>query len=134
MAKKTQTVQQQPGFRSFKNDGSGFAELKEGESITGIFLGRRKQVIKDRRTKQPKEIWVYRLLPKDGGSIIKVGGRALLDSMYEDMIDEMFGSNEEAAKGVEMIINRGDNVKTGDNNPMGTYEILVSEDIPAQHD
>lgn len=120
------------GFRSFRADTTGFYELNEGETLKGVFLGRRQATIKDKRTKAMKEIWVYRLRDEEG-KIINLGGRSLLDRAYDDMVDEAFGSSESGVKGLRMQINRGENSKTSEGNPMGTYEILI-EDPDQAHD
>lgn len=113
------------GFRSFSSDTTGFYELNEGDSIEGIFINRRKQTIKDRRTKAMKDIWVYRIRTEEG--IINLGGRALLDRQFEDALDDMFGGNLEALKGKRVQINRGEDGQTGDGNPIGQYELLIED-------
>lgn len=114
------------GFRSFKTDTRKFYELRQGQSIAGVFLGVRTVRIKDKRTKLPKDIQVYRIRQEDD-SIESVGGRAMLDQQFHDAIDELYGGNPEAARGARIIINRGEDKRTSDNNPMGTYELLLED-------
>jgi len=127
-------------FRSFKNDGKGFDDLEQGEEITGILLGVRDQEIKDKRTKQLKMIRVYSIRVGDGESAItkKIGSRALLDGLFDDIMDEHGGvvvmNNRYEGPGMDFIKGkmvrfiRGENRKTADNNPMGTYEIQVEDE------
>lgn len=125
-------------FKSFKNTGKGdFYKLKAGDSVTGVFISLRMRKIKDRRTKLPKQIRVYALRMADG-NIIKIGTRALLDSCFDDVMDEHGGmelmETQFQGKGIDWItnrvikINRGEDTETTEGDEMGTYEILVEED------
>ena len=122
-------------FRSYKNDGKGFAELHEGGQIMGVLVAIRDQSIRDRRTRETKTIRVYSIRSDDG--LLKLGSRALLDRVFDDIMDEHGGYQVENKRytgpGIEWIQNRmvkfirGEDVETGEGNPMGTYEILVEE-------
>jgi len=120
------TASVRSGFRSFKTEESGFKELNPGESIEGVFVSRRRQTIKDTRTKAPKDIWVYRVRTDTEG-IVNIGGRAMLDRQFEDIVDDMFAGSENAIKGLRIVINRGDDKKTRDGNPIGSYEVLIED-------
>lgn len=125
-------------FKSYKADGSGFDDLEEGQEIIGVFVSVRQQHIKDKRTKQQKPIRVYSIRVEDG-STKKIGSRTLLDRMFDDVMDEHGGMTADpmgryTGPGIDWIKGRvvkfvrGDDTKTADDNPMGTYEILVEED------
>lgn len=135
MAQKNQTVET-PKFKTYKNDGKGFSELNAGEEITGVFLGVTEMEIKDKRTKELKSIRVYRLMTDQG--LVKIGARALLDSTFDDIVEEHGGFRKEGkyyqGPGIDYLKNRlvrfvrGADTKTSEKNPMGTYEIQVEED------
>jgi hypothetical protein len=126
-------------FKSYKNTGKGdFTKLVEGEEVVGVFLSLRLRNIKDRRTKLPKQIRVYSFRGADG-LIFKVGSRALLDSCFDDIMDEHGGMNlkdnvQYTGAGIDWITNRtvkiirGTDTETTEGDDMGTYEILVEED------
>jgi hypothetical protein len=130
MAKKkgieTSGAEVRAGFRSFKRDSGKFYELNEGESLEGVILGIRLQFIKDKRTKQPKEIQVYKIRQEDG-AIVNLAGRLLLDQQFADARDEMFGGSFDNLRGLKVIINRGEDTETGEGNPMGTYELMIED-------
>lgn len=131
MAEKEKTKQpNEPpkGFKSFKRD-LKFYELKPGQQIKGILVSARQQSIRDTRTKQMKTIWVYRIRLDDTGQTVQVGGRAILDQQFFDAADDLCGGNMDALRNVPVIINRGEDTRTRDDNPMGTYEVLMG-DIP----
>lgn len=124
-------------FRTFKNDGTGLDELKENSSIQGVFISVKDQEITDRRTKLRKHIRVY-AIRLDSGKIAKVGSRALLDGIFDDIMDENGGydviNNRYSGPGIKWIQGkivkfvRGADTKSKlDGNPMGTYEILVED-------
>ena len=124
-------------MRSYKAGKDNFTPLNEGEEVTGTFISLREKTIKDRRTRLPKTIHVYTLRGEDG--MLKIGSRALLDSCFDDIMDEHGGFSLGAdnktyiGPGIEWITNRvvkfvrGDDEETVDKNPRGTYEILVEE-------
>jgi hypothetical protein len=125
-------------FKSYANKGKGsFAKLDEGSEIAGIFVSVRFRKIKDRRTHEPKTIRVYAIRTTDG-EVQKVGSRALLDSCFDDIMDEHGGYTVEdmnfTGPGIKWITNRlvkfvrGEDTETSEGDEMGTYEILVEED------
>lgn len=125
-----------PRFRSYKNDGKGFDLLEANDEITGTFIQVRDREIRDRRTKEPKTIRVYSLMTDRG--LLKIGSRALLDGVFDDILDEHGGYTKNGehyvGPGIDWLRNRlvrftrGSDTKTSDGNPMGTYEIQVEED------
>lgn len=119
------------GFRTFASNDAGFKELNPGDSISGVFVSRRKQIIRDSRTRSPKEILVYRLRTDEDG-IVNIGGRTMLDRQFEDILDDMFLGRLDDMKGLRLVINRGSDSRTRDGNPIGQYEILV-EDRTGEH-
>jgi hypothetical protein len=122
-------------FRSYKNDGKGFTDLQVGAEIMGVLVSVRDQEITDRRTHERKIIRVYSIRGED--DLMKLGGRALLDRVFDDIMDEHGGYSVENKRyigsGIEWVQNRmvkfirGDDIKSADGNRMGTYEILVEE-------
>jgi hypothetical protein len=124
-------------FKSYKNDGSGFDEFAEGDEIMGVLLSIRDHAIKDKRTKLPKDIRVYSIRTADG-SVKKIGGRTILDRMFDDIMDENGGyevlNRRYSGPGYEYLqnrvvkLNRGDDSETSEGNPLGTYEVAVEED------
>ena len=135
-------------FKSYRNDGQGFDDFEEGQEIIGTLVSIRDHNITDRRTKQPKDIRVYSIrvvIPKEeqveGGptdKVLKIGGRTILDRMFDDIMDENGGFSVDnkrySGKGYEYLqdrivkMNRGDDTETADGNPLGTYEIAVESD------
>ena len=118
----------QVGGRSFKADTGKFDSIVAGESITGMFIGAKDQEIMDQRTRQPKTLFVLKLRG-EGDRIIKLPCAAMLRQTWDDIVDEYGEGDEQKAiaylRGRKMTINRGQDVRTKDNNPMGTYEIIV---------
>lgn len=124
-------------FKSYRNDGKGFDDLSEGQEIVGIFVGVKDQEIKDTRTKQRKMVRVYSIRD-DEGTVHKIGSRALLDGIFDDIMDEHGGyvveNKRYGGPGMDFLRNkivkfvRGSNRKTSGGDPMGTYEILVETD------
>ncbi len=123
-------------FKSYKSDSAGFDELDEGGEITGILVSIRDQQLKDKRTKQLKTVRVYSIRTDEGQK--RISGRTLLDRMADDIMDEHGGysveNNRYSGPGYDWFCNRavkflrGDDTRTGEGNPLGTYEILVEED------
>ena len=70
--------------------------------------------------------------------VLKIGGRTILDRMFDDIMDENGGFSVDnkrySGKGYEYLqdrivkMNRGDDTETADGNPLGTYEIAVESD------
>lgn len=123
-------------FASYKNTGKGnFNKLEPGGEIAGIFVSMRYRKIKDTRTREDKVIRVYSIRTAEG--VAKVSGRALLDSCFDDVMDEHGGytivNNTASGSGIEWITNRpvkflrGEDTETRQGDEMGTYEILVEE-------
>lgn len=125
-------------MRTYKNDGKGFEELAEGTAITGIFVAVKEQQITDIRTKEKKTIRVYSIRDEEKDELLKVGSRALLDGIFDDIMDEHGGVIVENGRwggpGIEWIRNRhviftrGKNKKSRSGDVMGTYEIMVDDD------
>ena len=140
MAKQKQTETSETdgstrsGGRSFKPDTGKFNTLKANESVTGFFMGAKMQTITDRRTRQPKELFVLKLreeTEEEIGPVRKVPCAAMLLQAWEDVVDEYGNGDQEIAintlRGKKMTINRGDDTRTKEDNQMGTYEIIVFE-------
>jgi hypothetical protein len=123
-------------FRKYKNDGAGFDKLEESDEITGVLVSIRDHQITDKRTKQLKDIRVYGIRTGDG-TVKKIGGRALLDRMFDDIMDEnggydvtnrrYSGPGYDAIKDKVIKINRGEDTTTSGGDPLGTYEISIEE-------
>jgi hypothetical protein len=123
-------------FRSYKNDGAGFDKLEEADIITGVLVSIRDHQITDKRTKAPKDIRVYSIRVEDG-SVKKIGGRTILDRMFDDIMDEnggfivenrrYSGPGYDYAKDRMVRIERGDDTETGEGNPLGTYQVDIEE-------
>ncbi|MCI0618933.1 hypothetical protein L0244_38665 [bacterium] len=110
------------GARSFSRTGEGLTSFVEGEEIRGKFIHMKEVEIKDRRTKEKKHIRVYVLQLMDG-STARIGSRALLDDAFDEVCS-VYGGVENLS-GKEISFCRGEDVATGDGNPLGTYEIIV---------
>lgn len=123
-------------FKSYKADSRGFDELEPGGEVTGILLSIRDQTIKDKRTNVMKNVRVYAIQTAD--EVVRISGRTLLDRMADDIMDEHGGYAVEhqrySGPGYDWFTKRavkflrGDDMRTGEGNPLGTYEILVEED------
>lgn len=129
MTKKTETQTEKIGQRElpkgakrFARTGDGLTKFVEGEEIRGIFMSMTEKTITDRRTKDAKSIRIYTLKLQDG-STARIGSRRLLDDAFDEMVTELGG--EEKLRGKDLSFIRGADVETADNNPMGTYEIIV---------
>lgn len=140
MARKTQDgsgtgEERSPaGGKSFKAETGSFDALKEGESFTGLFIGAKWTEILDRRTRQPKKIYVLKLRKEgdEAEKVYKFPCAAMMLQTWEDICDEYGNGDEDEAvrrlRGRKMTINRGeDTVTKGTNNQLGTYEIIVWE-------
>lgn len=131
----TEGTESQVKYQSYKNDGKGFDELNEGQHIEGILVSIRDHEITDTRTRQRKSIRVYSI--RTGEIVLKIGGRAILDRIFDDIMDEKGGYTVETGRykgpGYEAIrdkairIDRGQDTKTQQKNPMGTYEVGIEE-------
>jgi len=106
----------------FSRTGEGLTSFIEGEEIRGTFIHVKEVEIKDRRTKEKKIIRVYVIKLKDG-NMARIGSRALLDDAYDEVIATLGGMDKLQNREVSFI--RGEDVSTGDGNPLGTYEIIV---------
>jgi len=123
-------------FKSYRNDGKGFDEFNEGDEIVGILVSIRDHPITDQRSGDPKDIRVYSIRISDG-TVLKIGGRTILDRMFDDIMDEnggyMVDNRRYSGKGYEYLQNRaikmvrGDDTRTRNKNPLGTYEVMVEE-------
>ena len=123
-------------FRSFKNDGKGFDDLEPGQEIVGVFVSVRDHEITDTRTKARKHIRVYSIRTADD-SVKKIGSRSILDRVFDDVMDENGGYTVEnkrySGPGINWLSGRvvkfvrGEDMKTREGNPLGTYEIQVAE-------
>jgi len=124
-----------PG-KSFKPGTGKFDTIKKpGESVSGIFIGARKQTIEDQRTHRPKEIFVLKLREETEAAIVrKVPCAAMMLQAWDDIIDEFGNGDEDTAinnlRGHRMTIKRLPDSSTKGGNQLGQYEIIVSE-IPA---
>ena len=82
----------------------------------------------DRRTKAEKEILVFKLRNGETDEIYKVAAGAMLVHAWEDIVDELGNGDESTTnqklRGEDMSIIRGEDTRTAENNPMGTYEIV----------
>jgi hypothetical protein len=124
-------------FKSYKNDGSGFDDFEIEQEIIGVLVSIRDHSITDRRTKKPKDIRVYSIRIPDG-TVLKIGGRTILDRLFDDIMDEnggfdvqnrrYTGTGYDYLKDKAIKMNRGKDTRTGDGNPLGTYEVAVEED------
>jgi hypothetical protein len=123
-------------FRSYKNDGKGFDEFNEGDEIVGVLLSIRDHQITDQRTGDPKDLRVYTIRTDSGTK--RIGGRTILDRMFDEIMDENGGflveNRRYTGKGYDYLqnrlikLNRGEDTKTRNKNPLGTYEIGLEED------
>jgi hypothetical protein len=124
-------------FRVYKNDGSGFDDFKQGQTITGVLVSIREHGITDKRTKQPKDIRVYSIR-MEGDVMCRIGGRTILDRMFDDIMDEHGGfvvtNRRYSGPGYDFLkdrvvrLERGEDTRTSDKNPLGTYSVGVEED------
>lgn len=110
------------GAKSFSRTGEGLTSFVEGEEIRGKFFHMKEVEIKDRRTKVKKTIRVY-VLQLEDGTMARIGSRALLDDAFDEVVSAYGGIENLNGKDVSFI--RGEDVATGDGNPLGTYEIIV---------
>jgi hypothetical protein len=111
-----------PGAKAFSRTGEGLTSFVEGEEIKGKFIHMKEVEIKDRRTKEKKMIRVY-VIEQESGEIARVGSRALLDDAFDELVSTIGGI--EHLQGKTVSFNRGEDVQTGDGNPLGTYEIIL---------
>ena len=125
-------------FKSYKSE--GFFKFEEMEELVGTLVSIRDQTITDRRSKQPKIIRVYNIRLAEDGRMIRLGSRAMLDRMFDDIMDEHGGFNVEnmrySGPGYEFLqnrivkVNRGEDAETVSGDELGTYEVGVEEDEP----
>jgi hypothetical protein len=121
-------------FKTYKSE--GFYTFAEGDELVGTLLSIRDQTIMDRRKKMEKVIRVYNIRTADGKTI-KLGSRAMLDRMIDDIMDENGGfevqNHRYSGKGYEYLqqrlikINRGEDEETTSGDGMGSYEIGIEE-------
>jgi hypothetical protein len=127
-------------FRTYKNDGQGFDDFEEGQEIIGVLVSMRDHQITDNRTHELKDIRVYsiRVAVEGGGDqTLKIGGRTILDRMFDEIMDEhggyvienrqYKGAGYDYLKNRLLKLNRGEDTRTAKGNPLGTYEIAVEE-------
>lgn len=122
--------QKPPSGRTFKAETGKFDSLVVGQSITGIFMGAKDTEITDTRTRQPKTLFILKLRD-ESDKVLRVPCAAMLLQTWEELVDAYGNGNQETAirmlHGRKLTINRGPDMKTKENNPMGTYEIIVHD-------
>lgn len=111
--------------KSYRAETLPFAELDENSSISGTFQGRKEITIKDRKTQQPKDIFIYKFADMESGDGFAISGRFMLDEAFEKLAEELGGFDR--LEGEDIRIERGEDEKTGGGNRMGTYEIQILE-------
>lgn len=111
--------------RSYKAEMLPFVEINEGASITGTFQNRRMITIRDRITKDPKDIWIYSFRDVNNGSKFAVSGRTMLDQAFDAMFEAEGGI--EKIIGREIRIERGEDSNTSAGFNLGTYEVSLLE-------
>jgi hypothetical protein len=120
------------GGKSFRPDTSKFRTMKPGETFTGIFVSAGHTEIMDRRTKQRKSLFVLRIRDEESDRVEKFPCAAMMLRAWEDITDEYGGGDPDATisalRGKHISIERGDDAKTADSNPMGTYTVTVFDD------
>lgn len=132
MAKRKSEPSENPGTtagKTFKPDTGKLLSLQVGEEVRGVFIGTQTITIKDKRTRQPKELFVLKLRDEESGEIQKLPCAAMMLHAWSDITDEYGNGDEQAAiqqlRNRVFIINRGADTKTTDGNQMGTYEITI---------
>jgi hypothetical protein len=122
---KAPVASERKAKRTFKAASLPFADLNSpGDSVEGTFQGRRQITIKDRVTREPKDIWVYTFTDEDGKRFL-ISGRTMLDQAMDELIESEGGLDRFI--GSDLRINRGDDERTGSGFDMGTYEIMILE-------
>lgn len=122
--------------KSFKPGSGKFDTIKKpGDSVTGLFIGARKQQIEDTRTHRPKDIFVLKLREENEAQTVrKVPCAAMMLQAWDDIVDEFGNGDEDIAisnlRGRRMTIKRLADSATKGGNQLGQYEIIVGE-IPA---
>lgn len=121
-------------FKMYKSE--GFYKFEAGDHFIGTLLSIRDVEIMDRRKKEEKIIRVYNFRAEDG-TTIKLGSRAMLDRMFDDIMDENGGfaveNNRYSGKGYEYLqgriirLDRGEDIPTASGDDMGSYEVSVEE-------
>lgn len=111
--------------KSFKAEQLPLAQLDEGDTLVGTFQGRKQMNVMNPKTKERNDVWFYRFRDKNGTGFA-VSGRTMLDQAFDDAAEQMGGIDE--LVGLDLRINRGDDVETGAGNTMGSYELVVLED------
>ena len=111
--------------KSVKPETLPFAELDEKESIVGTFQGRKQITIKDKKSQQPKDIFIHKFKDLESGEGFAISGRFMLDEAFEKMAEEEGGFDR--LEGEDIRIERGEDEKTGGGNRMGTYELSILE-------
>jgi hypothetical protein len=123
MAKKNEPATKKG--KSFKGEMPPWHELKEKDSVIGIYQGYKMLTIKDNETGKEKEIRVYQFRDvTDDTKRFAVSGRSLLDAAF-DMAWESVGG-EERLQGETLAIERGEDTKTGKKR-IGNYELTIME-------
>lgn len=110
--------------KSFKAEQLPLATLDEGDTLVGTFQGRKQMNVMNPKTKERNDVWFYRFRDKKGVGFA-VSGRTMLDQAFDDCAEQSGGIEE--LVGMDLRINRGEDVETGAGNTMGSYELIVLE-------
>ncbi len=114
MARKSNPGGELKKGKSFQGEMPPWAELKENESVIGIYQGYKMLTIKDNETGKDKDIRVYTFQdPVDEEKQFAVSGRSLLDVSF-DMAWKSLGGEEHMqgeAIGIERLADKRDGKK-----------------------
>lgn len=115
--------------RTFKPDTGKLLSLAVGEQVRGVFIGTQTITITDRRTRQPKDLFVLKLRDEETNVIQKLPCAAMMKHAWSDIVDE-YGNGDETAAVQQLrnrvfVVSRGADTKTTDGNEMGTYEVTI---------
>lgn len=131
-SKGSDNPSQQTHVRSFKPDTSRFRTLQPGEEFTGVFVGAGHTEIRDKRTRALKTLFVLRIRDEETDKVEKFPCAAMMLRAWEDICDEYGNGDTDATiqqlRNRRMTISRGENMKTADSNPMGSYEFQIFEE------
>lgn len=124
---KTKTVKRD--FSALKEGRDGyvapplptFFKMDENDHFVGAYTGvPRTMEILDKKTKLRKTVRVWDFLRSDG-EVVALSGRAMLDRAMDVAIDAM-GTDVD---GEIFLVERDENERTGDGNPMGIYLVTA---------